>query len=113
MQKPTYCFVSFLLATVGSNHVLGYVYERGTGPLASISIPKPGFANSSVVTVSVGRCKLEQYKKWGPLPLRPEGDLLTLKHKRMCEIEPVYSTNFSSVYLFSLVKSSFKCILVK
>lgn len=48
-----------------------------------------------------------------PLPLRADDGLLTPKHKRMCEIEPVYSTNCSSAYLFSMVKSSFKCMLVE
>lgn len=55
----------FLLAIVASDYMLGCVYERGTRPLTSIYIPKPGFANSSIVTVSVARCKLEQYEKWG------------------------------------------------
>jgi len=46
------------------------------------------------------------------LPLRADDGLLTLKHKRTCEIKPVYFTDCSSVYLFSMVKSSFKCMLV-
>jgi len=65
MQRPTHCFISFLLAVVGSHYTLGYVYERGTRPLTSVSIPKPGLANSSVKTVSVVRCKVERYEKWG------------------------------------------------
>lgn len=57
MQKPTYCFRFFLLAAVACDYTLGH--ERGTRSLIPVLITKPGFANSSVVTVPVARCKLQ------------------------------------------------------
>lgn len=46
------------------------------------------------------------------LPLRADDVLLTLKHKKMSEIKPLFGTNCSGVHLFSVVKCSFNCILV-
>lgn len=48
-------FVIFLLAIVASDYALGYVFKRGKWPLKSISVSKPGLANSSLLTGSVAR----------------------------------------------------------